>query len=62
MRPPDTAAVILMPIVTAGFDGPMDGHGPGQPRHYDKHAWLWAHNPAGTWASWNPALSCPTGG
>ena len=37
-------------------------HGPGMPRHYDKHAWIWAHNPAGTWASWNPALTCPKAG
>lgn len=42
------------------FEGPMDGHGPGMPRHYDKHAWLWAHNPAGTWEPWNPALTCST--
>lgn len=49
-------------VLGVPFDGPMDGHGPGQPRHYDKHAWIWAHNPTGTWASWNPALSCPTEG
>lgn len=41
------------------FDGPMDGHGPGEPVHYDLHVWIWSHNPAGTFAAWNPALSCP---
>ena len=40
------------------FDGPMDGHGPGMPEHYDLHAWVWGHNPAGTFAAWNSALSC----
>lgn len=42
------------------FEGPMDGHAPGMPRHYDKHAWLWAPNPTGTWEQWNPALTCST--
>ena len=40
------------------FDGPMPGHSAGMPAHYDLHVWLWAHNPAGTFAPWNPALSC----
>ena len=40
------------------FDGPMDGHEPGMPRHYDLHLWLWAHNPAGVATAFNPALSC----
>ena len=44
------------------FEGPMDGHAPGMPRHYDKHLWIWADNPAGAWAPWNPALSCPKEG
>lgn len=41
------------------FDGPMPGHQPGMPVHYDLHVWLWAHNPAGTFALFNPRLSCP---
>jgi hypothetical protein len=44
------------------FDGPMDGHGPGEPVHYDLHVWLWKHNPAGLMAPFNAALSCPTAG
>ena len=41
------------------FDGPMLGHEPGMPIHYDLHAWVWKHNPAGTFAQWNPRVSCP---
>jgi hypothetical protein len=41
------------------FDGPMPGHEPGMPVHYDKHVWLWKHNPAGMFAPWNPAVTCP---
>jgi hypothetical protein len=40
------------------FDGPMAGHEPGQPWHYDLHAWAWAPNPAGAFASFNPSLNC----
>lgn len=41
-----------------GFDGPMEGHEPGMPRHYDQHAWLWLDNPKGTLEPYNPAASC----
>lgn len=40
------------------FDGPMLGHGPGQPIHYDLHAWVWKRNPAGDVAQYNPRVSC----
>lgn len=40
------------------FDGPMEGHEPGMPRHYDQHAWLWLDNPKGTLEPYNPAASC----
>lgn len=40
------------------FDGPMEGHAPGMPRHYDLHVWLFEANPAGVFAVWNPAISC----
>ncbi|MFP5322320.1 MAG: hypothetical protein ACLGIC_10805 [Acidimicrobiia bacterium] len=42
------------------FDGPMEGHEPGMPVHYDLHAWVYAHNPDGELAPWNPAVSCST--
>lgn len=41
------------------FDGPMEGHEPGQPVHYDLHAWLWKPNPAGELAQFNPRVHCP---
>ncbi len=41
------------------FDGPMLGHEPGMPPHYDLHVWLWQANPDGVFAQFNPNLSCP---
>lgn len=41
------------------FDGPMPGHTPDMPVHYDLHIWLYETNPAGVFAPWNPAISCP---
>lgn len=40
------------------FDGPMAGHGPGQPVHFDLHAWVWKANPAGMFTGMNPRVSC----
>ena len=40
------------------FDGPMEGHTPTMPWHWDLHAWIWAKNPSGIFAPFNPALSC----
>jgi hypothetical protein len=34
-------------IFGQNFEGPMDGHAPGEPAHYDKHVWLWQANPKG---------------
>lgn len=44
------------------FDGPMEGHEPGQPVHYDIHTWVWKRNPAGELAQFNPKVHCPAGG
>jgi hypothetical protein len=41
------------------FDGPMPGHNPFMPWHYDLHVWVWSNNPSGMFAPWNPAVSCP---
>lgn len=41
------------------FDGPMPGHEPGMPWHYDMHVWLWKANPDGITATWNPRVDCP---
>jgi hypothetical protein len=43
------------------FDGPMLGHNPEMPIHYDLHVWLYRHNPAGMFAMWNPSVHCPAG-
>jgi hypothetical protein len=40
------------------FEGPMPGHVPGMPWHWDLHAWVWANNPNGMFAQWNPSISC----
>ena len=42
------------------FNGLMPGHSPAMPVHWDLHVWLWAHNPAGVFAQFNPsaAISC----
>jgi len=40
------------------FNGPMPGHNPQMPWHYDLHAWVIENNPAGTFSQWNPSISC----
>lgn len=40
------------------FDGPMPGHDPAMPIHYDLHVWLFTANPAGVFAPWNPSVHC----
>ena len=42
------------------FDGPMPGHNPQMPIHYDLHVWLAEYNPSGLFAQWNPAIRCPS--
>ncbi|HET9261682.1 MAG TPA: hypothetical protein VFO14_01440 [Vicinamibacterales bacterium] len=32
---------------------------PGVPWHYALHVWVWAHNPSGMFADWNPRVRCP---
>ena len=40
------------------FDGPMPGHSPVMPVHYDLHAWLYEPNASGTFAQFNPGVDC----
>lgn len=40
------------------FDGPMPGHEPGMPVHYDLHLYLWEHNADGIAAPFNPRVTC----
>ncbi len=41
-----------------GFDGPMPGHNPQMPTHFDLHVWLFKHNNSGLFAQWNPNVKC----
>ena len=41
------------------FDGPMPGHEPGMPVHFDLHAWLFTPNPTGLLQPFNPMVHCP---
>ena len=41
------------------FDGPMPGHNPTMPVHYDLHVWVWEDNPLGLFAPVNSNLACP---
>lgn len=45
---------------THPFEGPMLGHEPGMPIHFDKHVWLYDHNPTGELSPWNPRVHCPS--
>jgi hypothetical protein len=40
------------------FDGPMLGHEPGMPPHYDFHVWIWQANPEGIFTPFNPNVNC----
>jgi hypothetical protein len=40
------------------FDGPMEGHIPQMPWHWDLHAWIWQANPDGILAPFNPTIRC----
>ena len=40
------------------FEGPMPGHGPGMPVHYDLHVWLWQGNSPGIFEDWHTKLTC----
>jgi hypothetical protein len=39
-------------------DHRAEGSTHGLPPHYELHAWVWRHNPAGMFAPFNPDVSC----
>jgi hypothetical protein len=45
-------------ILGQAFQGPMPGHNPSMPVHYDLHVWIHESNPAGTFALFNSSISC----
>ena len=46
-------------ILGQTFHGPMAGHNPEMPPHFDLH--LWFDNPDGTFAEYNKNVNCPAG-
>ena len=58
--PPLGFATTAPTVLGQTFNGPMPGHNPSMPWHYDLHAWVFEANPAGVFAPWNPAISCAT--
>lgn len=59
-QPPDPNRTEPAPVLFGRrFDGPMPGHHPGEPWHYDLHVWAWELNPAGLFAPENPKVRCP---
>ncbi len=56
---PDSWATTAPSLFGQTFEGPMVGHGPEDPWHYDLHVWLWEENPRGMFADFNPNVICP---
>lgn len=56
---PDTDNSVAPTLFGQEFDGPMPGHGPDMPVHYDLHAYIWTTNPNGILATSNPEVECP---
>lgn len=45
-------------LLGRNLDGPMPGHSPEQPEHYELHFWVWENNPSGIFSPWNPEIGC----
>jgi hypothetical protein len=60
-QPPRPESIPPVPEIFPGhpFDGPMAGHSPEMPWHFDQHVWLYEDNPDGLFAPFNPAIRCP---
>jgi hypothetical protein len=43
------------------FNFTPSGNRFGLPDYYSLHAWIWKYNPAGTFAMWNPDVTCTPG-
>jgi hypothetical protein len=58
-EPPPNGFISANPVLFGQtFNGPMPGHGPGEPWHYELHTWTWQGNPQGIFADFNPNVSC----
>jgi hypothetical protein len=60
ITPPPSDKINPPPELFGGreFDGPMAGHNPAQPWHYDLHVWAWSENSDGLFAHYNPSEDC----
>ena len=56
---PATQNAVIPTMFGKKYDGPMPGHAPGMPVHYDLHAYVWTDNPNGVLATFNPDVVCP---
>ncbi len=55
---PATHNAVRPALFGKNFDGPMPGHGPGMPVHYELHAYIWQGNPAGVLSTCNTNIDC----
>ena len=60
ITPPPSDKINPPPELFGGreFYGPMAGHNPAMPWHYDLHVWAWSENPEGLFALYNPSEDC----
>lgn len=56
--PWDAAHAAAPAFGSQAFDQSFGAQAHGLPDHYELHLWLWRHNPAGMFASWNSKVSC----
>ena len=57
--PPPNGQYNAAPVLFGrAFDGPMPGHNPSMPWHYDLHAWIWRNNSSGMFTPFNSKVSC----
>jgi hypothetical protein len=47
-------------LLGQSFQGPMPGHNPTMPVHYDLHAWVAEENAGDAFEMFNAALACPS--
>ena len=56
--PPDRIVGPTPQLFGQLFDGPMEGHIPQMPWHWDLHAWIWQANPDGIFAPFHSTIRC----
>jgi hypothetical protein len=58
IRPDAQGAEFCRAVFGQQFNFTPAGNRYGLPAFYSLHAWIWKHNPSGTFAMWNPTVSC----